>query len=88
MVVAQVWRDRRGRQAALARLLRAVEVVDIDLGLGRAAGELCGVIGSSDPIDAALALIAQPGDTIITGDPDDLRRLAGGTGTAVLIVPA
>ena len=26
MVIAQVWRDRQGRQAVLARLLRAVDV--------------------------------------------------------------
>ena len=26
MVIAQVWRDRQGRQAALAQLLRAVDV--------------------------------------------------------------
>ena len=26
MVVAQVWRDRQGRQVCLARLLRAVDV--------------------------------------------------------------
>jgi len=42
MVVAQVWRDHRGRQAQLARLLRGIEIVSIDDDLGRRCGELLG----------------------------------------------
>jgi hypothetical protein len=86
MVIAQVWRDPLGRQASLARLLRAVEIVDIDDELGRAAGILCGRTGRSDPIDAAVALIARAGDNIITSDPDDLSLLVGGTGTSATVI--
>ena len=86
MVVAQVWRDPLGRQAGLARLLRAVEVVDIDDRLGRAAGALCGTTGTNDPIDAAVALIANAGDHIITSDPDDITLLLRGTKTAATVI--
>ena len=86
MVIAQVWREQTGRQAVLGRLLRAVEVVDIDDALGRAAGVLCGTTGTNDPIDAAVVLIAKAGDQIVTSDPDDLTVLLGGTHTPATIV--
>jgi hypothetical protein len=76
MVVAQVWRDDRGRQASLARLLRGVEIVSIDEDLGRRCGELLGKAGTSDPIDAAVVLIASDGDVVVTSDPDDILHLA------------
>jgi predicted nucleic acid-binding protein len=86
MVVAQVWRDPRGRQSVLARLLRAVEVVPIDDALGRRSGELLGATGTSDPIDAAVVLIARDGEAVMTGDPADLRRLAQAAGRSAIIV--
>ena len=46
MVVAQVWRDRQGRQASLARLLRAVDVRAISHEDGRQAGVLLGQAGT------------------------------------------
>ena len=76
MVVAQVWRDDRGRQAPLARLLHGVEIIAIDKDLGRKCGELLGKAGTSDPIDAAVVLIASDGDVVATSDPDDILQLA------------
>jgi len=76
MVVAQVWREHRGRQAPLARLLRGVEVVAIDDLLGRRSGELIGKARTSDPIDAAVVLIANDGEAVVTSDPDDILHLA------------
>jgi predicted nucleic acid-binding protein len=76
MVVAQVWRDHRGRQAQLARLLRGVEIVSIDDDLGRRCGELLGKARTSDPIDAAVVLIATDGEPVVTSDPDDILHLA------------
>jgi hypothetical protein len=76
MVVAQVWRDRQGRQVSLARLLRAVDVRVISHEDGRQAGVLLGLTGTIDPIDATVVLLAKPGDRILTSDPDDLTRLA------------
>jgi hypothetical protein len=76
MVVAQVWRDRQGRQANLYRLLQAVKVQPIGDQEGREAGALLGQAGTADPVDATVVLLANPGDRILTSDPDDLTKLA------------
>lgn len=86
MIVAEVWRGGSGRQAGLARLLAGVEVVTLDESIGRAAGELCGVAGTGDPIDAALTLVAEPGDRILTGDQDDIEHLLAASGRRVRVV--
>ncbi len=86
MVVAQVWRDEGGRQARLSRLLRAVEVRGVEDSDGRAAGALLARSGTSDPIDATVVLLAQPGDRILTSDPGDLRSLAEAAASRVLII--
>ena len=86
MVVAQVWRDRQGRQASLARLLRAVDVRAISHEDGRQAGVLLGQAGIADPVDATVVLLARPGDRILTSDPGDLTRLASAAGNSAVIV--
>jgi len=76
-VVGQVWRDGR-RQARLSRFLAAVEVdVEIlDDQRARAAGQLCGVKGTADVIDASVVLCAQAREhRIVTSDAADLRTL-------------
>ncbi len=87
MVVAQVWRDPRGRQVRLARLLRGVDVCPVDDAAGRAAGVLIGRAGTQDPIDATLVLVARAGDRILTSDPQDIQRLASVAGTSVVVIP-
>ncbi len=68
-VVGQVWRDGR-RQANLARLL------GLDDREARAAGQLLGVSGGSDVIDATVVLCARSRNhRIATSDPDDMHRL-------------
>ncbi|HEX3872694.1 MAG TPA: hypothetical protein VHW26_01015 [Solirubrobacteraceae bacterium] len=81
-VVGQVWRDG-ACQAVLARLLDALEIVALDATLGRRAGRLLAVCGGDDVIDAAVVLLADDGDVILTSDADDLRRLAAASGTHV-----
>lgn len=76
-VVGQVWRDGR-RQARLARLLASerVEVEPLDDLRARAAGQLCGVAGTRDVIDASVVLCARARKhAVATSDRDDLRRL-------------
>ena len=85
-VIAQVWRDGDGRQAALARLLRAVDVRSIDDRLGRDAGVLLGRSGTSDVIDATVVAIAETGDRILTSDPSDIARLAESAGRRLVVV--
>ena len=76
-VVGQVWRDGR-RQARLARLLATheVQIEVLDDRRAREAGQLCGARGTTDVIDASVALGARErGHRIVTSDPKDLKRL-------------
>jgi hypothetical protein len=86
-VVAQVWRGGSGKQAGVARLLAATEVVALDDRLGRRAGLLLGRARTADAIDAGVVLLATDGDTILTSDASDLRPLALATAVHVDIVP-
>lgn len=76
-VVGQVWRNGR-KQARLASLLGSplVEMEPLDDAAARRAGQLCGVAGTRDVIDASVVLCARRrGHSIVTSDGDDLRRL-------------
>ena len=76
-VVGQAWRDGRV-QVTLARFLRSeeVETVPLDEQFARSCGELCGVTGASDIIDASVVILARERrDPIVTSDPNDLQRL-------------
>jgi hypothetical protein len=76
-VVGQAWRGG-GRQARLARLLNARDVLVeplTDAG-ARAAGVLCGTAGTTDVVDATVVLIARRFHaTVISSDRDDLEVL-------------
>ncbi len=56
--------------------------------LGRAAGELLAIAKRRDVIDAAVALLAEDGDHIITSDPEDIEPLVVALGRHVELVPA
>lgn len=86
MVVAEVWRDPVGRQARLARLLRAIDVRPVDERLGRDAGVLVGRALTDNPIDATVVLVAEPGDRIVTSDGDDIAHLAAVAALRVVVV--
>jgi hypothetical protein len=86
-VVGQVWRGGRNRQVPVARLLAGCEVVPIDDELGRRAGVLLGATRSADVVDAAVVLLAEDGDEIVTSDVGDLRPLAAAAGLHVDLVP-
>ena len=77
-VLAQAWRGGGSRQARLATVLssEAVSVQDFTRMRARIAGELCGRSATSDVIDASVVVCAwDNGRTVVTSDPDDLRRL-------------
>ena len=86
VVIAQVWRDRAGRQAALARMLEAADVRPLDGRLGRKAGELLGMALTGDAVDATVVAIAETGDRVVTSDPGDLSALAA-AGRHVIVIP-
>jgi hypothetical protein len=84
-VVGQVWRGGP-RQARLSQALGGVDVRPLDASLGRAAGELLGVTGMADVIDAAVVLLSSDGDDIVTVDRSDFERLVAGLGRHVELI--
>jgi hypothetical protein len=82
--VAQVWRDP-ARQARLTRALGGFLESPLDARAARRCGLLLALSGTSDIADADLALLAQNGDTVVTSDPDDIKRLLDVTGTEALV---
>ncbi|MCC7108787.1 MAG: PIN domain nuclease [Deltaproteobacteria bacterium] len=85
-IVGQVWRGG-ARQARLALLLAGTEVAPLDDALGRRAGALLARARKADVVDAALALLATDGDTLLSSDPGDLRALVDAAGLAVDVLP-
>lgn len=86
-MVAETWREHGGRQARLARLLKAIDVLAVDEALGRRAGALLGKARTDDPIDATVVAIATAGDRILTSDVHDITRLVAASRRAVQVVP-
>ncbi len=78
--VAQVWRDP-ARQARLTRALDGIVEWPLDKLAARRCGLLLAESGTSDIVDAALALLVQSGDTVLTSDPHDIGRLLTANGT-------
>ena len=85
-VVGQVWRAGGPRQALLAKTLAGIEVRSLDDALGRAAGGLLARAGTQDVIDAALVLLAEDGDGIVTSDAIDIEPLAALAGSHVELI--
>ena len=85
-VVGQVWRGHGPREALLSRALASVDVRPLDDELGRAAGVLLGRARKSDVIDAAVVLLAEDGDHLVTSDVDDLRALAEASGRHLALI--
>jgi len=72
-VLAQVWRDP-ARQANLARALRHVDVHPLDESMS--VGRRLAATGTSDVVDAHLAVVAESlGTFILTSDRDDMAAL-------------
>lgn len=84
-VLGQVWRGG-ARQARLSQALGAIDVLPLDEPLGRAAGRLLAAAGRADVIDAAVVLLANDGDEIVTDDHDDLAPIAEASGRHVELI--
>jgi hypothetical protein len=85
-IVGQSWRGGGPRQALLALALAGIDIRPLDDSLGRAAGHLLARDGSADVVDAALVLLAEDGDDIVTSDPEDIEPLASCLGRHVEVV--
>jgi rRNA-processing protein FCF1 len=80
-VLAQVWRDG-ARQARLAALVghRRTHVEPLDRVSAKAAGVLCGIAGTTDIVDASVAIAARGAEpsVVVTSDLRDLSRVDPG----------
>jgi hypothetical protein len=77
-VIAQAWRDGR-RQARIARFLSApqVGIHVLDEFQAKRAGQLCGLTGTDDIVDASVVLCARDHHhRVVTSDSEDIERLA------------
>ena len=77
--IAQAWRNPT-RQAKLTRALEGFLEWPLDPVRARHCGLLLANTDTSDIADAAVALLVQDGDTILTSDPGDIQRLLDSTG--------
>lgn len=83
-VVAQV--SRSPRQTQLRRLLRGCEVLPLDEPIAHAVGQLLGRSGTADVVDATVVTVAIAEQAeIVTGDRDDISRLANAAGARLVI---
>lgn len=74
-VVAQA--SRSPKQVQLRRFLRGCEVVAFGAGQAHQVGSLLASSGTSDVVDAHVALVAlERRRTVVTSDPDDMRLLS------------
>jgi predicted nucleic acid-binding protein len=83
--LAQVWRNG-SRQTNLARVLAGIDVLPLEAHDARQIGELLGATGTTDVVDAHLAVLAEPADQVLTSDPRDMNRLLEARGTRALAV--
>ena len=75
-VLAQVWRDRSGRQALLAQTLKQCQVEPLDENLAKQVGAASHKTGSSDVVDISVVVSAiGRGDRIVTSDETDITAI-------------
>jgi hypothetical protein len=73
-VVAQVWRNGT-LQANLARVLAGVDTAGLDSATGKSVGEVLALSSTADFVDGHLGLIVQSGDTVLTSDSRDIKKI-------------
>lgn len=77
-VLAQAWRGGGGRQARIARLLRAssTSVVPLDTKMALRVGARCAVTRTADVVDVSVAICASDrGHLVITSDRGEIAAI-------------
>jgi predicted nucleic acid-binding protein len=84
-VIAQV--SRSPQQAQLRRFLVGCVIVPLGESEAHEAGRLLGKTRTADVVDAVVVTVALSQNAIIlTGDPDDIRRLIRASGRTVAVL--
>lgn len=86
-VIGQVWRGGIGAQSRLAAALKLVRVIPLDDELGRAAGRLLSMSGTTDVVDAATVALAGVHDEILTSDAQAIQHLVASADRRVAVNP-
>jgi hypothetical protein len=73
-VVAQVWRSG-SHQANVARVLTGIDVAALAAQTGRSVGEILALSRTADAVDGHLAFIVRSGDTVLTSDTNDIKKI-------------
>jgi hypothetical protein len=73
-VVAQVWRNG-SLQANLARVLAGVDAASLDGATGRSVGEILALSNTADVVDGYLGLVVRSGDSVLTSDVGDIKKI-------------
>ena len=90
-VIGQAWRNP-SRQAQMSRMLKRCEEVVLDGSAARASGQLCGKAGTSDVIDASVAVAVAKAKrrddnvVLVTSDTRDLGMLLAALSVGVRMV--
>lgn len=80
--------SRSPKQAQMRRLLRGCEVVPFDETSAHAAGRLLALTKTTDIADAAVAQLASKHHAdIVSGDPEDMRRLLSAARSKSAVFP-
>ena len=89
--IGQACRDPN-RHALLSRVLKRCDEVALDGSIARSSGHLCGQTGTSDVIDASVAVAVADSNrrdskvTLLTSDPSDMRNLLSALHTNTEII--
>ncbi len=90
-VIGQVWRGTP-QQARLNQALKQCRPIPLDENTARLAGQLCGRTGTTDVIDAIVAVVAHSAlrhgeASVLTSDPEDISALLAVLGSTARVVP-
>ena len=83
-VIAQVWRSG-SLQANLARVLAGIETASLDSVAGRSVGEVLALSSTADVVDGHLGIIVRSGDTVLTSDPKDIKKILNARGVSATL---
>jgi len=90
-VIGQVWRGTP-QQTRLNQALKQCRPIPLDENTARLAGQMCGRTGTTDVIDAVIAVVAHNSlrygeASVLTSDPEDFSALLAVMNSAARVVP-
>lgn len=74
------------QRALMEYQLEAADVRAVSQRDRREAGEFQAAVGTVDPVNASVVLLAVPGDRILTSDPGEIARLAAAAANRAIVI--